>query len=184
MPPILNNFPQVLNLFFPSTRLVTLPRLESQNLPNYFTHSCACIHICICLYKLTHTYTHMYTYTYKQDIVLRRSKDELISEVILWTPTHRRVCVRRPAKNYIYSVQIQNATCQEQWVIGMDGERERERERERIRELFCHRYLMIYVYISSSSDDRTAKCYIHQLCVYIYIYNIYRAYECNILPVE
>ena len=33
-----------------------------------------------------------------------RSKDELISDVLLWTPTHGRVSVGQPARIYLYQL--------------------------------------------------------------------------------
>ena len=63
-----------------------------------------------------------------------RSKEELISDVLIWTPTHRHTSVGQPARTYI------NQLCVESWcsledllgvVYDKDGERERERERVR-----------------------------------------------------
>ena len=58
-----------------------------------------------------------------------RRKDEFISDILLWTPTYGCASVDWPAKTYISSVWTQGAikkTCQERWIIGMDGERKRE----------------------------------------------------------
>ena len=33
-----------------------------------------------------------------------RSKDELISDVLLWTPTHGRACIGRPARTYLHQL--------------------------------------------------------------------------------
>ena len=56
-----------------------------------------------------------------------RSRDELISDVLLWTPTYGRVKARRPAE-YTYSsyVRIRDValkTCQKRWMVGRSGER-------------------------------------------------------------
>ena len=56
-----------------------------------------------------------------------RSKDELISDVLLWTPSHARAKAGRPARTYIHSsVPIRDVTlriCRKQWTIGRRGER-------------------------------------------------------------
>ena len=49
-----------------------------------------------------------------------RSRDELISDVLLWTPTHGRAKAGRPARTYIQQLQ---KTCQRRWTIGKSGER-------------------------------------------------------------
>ena len=53
-----------------------------------------------------------------------RSKDELISDVLLWTPTYGRAKRGQPA--YISYVRIRDValkTCQGRWMIGRSGER-------------------------------------------------------------
>ena len=58
-------------------------------------------------------------------------KDELISNILLWSPAHGHASVGRPAKTYINPLRTKDATkktCPEQWMIGMEGERERARE--------------------------------------------------------
>ena len=58
-----------------------------------------------------------------------RSRDELISDVLLWTPTYGRAKAGQPARTYIQqlcSVRIWDValkTCQRQWTIGRSGER-------------------------------------------------------------
>ena len=56
-----------------------------------------------------------------------RSRDELISDVLLWTPTHGRAKAGRPARTYIQSyVRIQDValkTCQRWWTIGRSDKR-------------------------------------------------------------
>ena len=54
-----------------------------------------------------------------------RSRDELISDVLLWTPTYGRAKDGRPARKYIH-VRIRDValkTCQRRWTIGRSGER-------------------------------------------------------------
>ena len=55
-----------------------------------------------------------------------RSRDELISDVLLWTPTYSRAKAGRPARTYISYVKIRDValkTCQRRWTIGRSGER-------------------------------------------------------------
>ena len=69
-----------------------------------------------------------------------RSRDQLISDVLLWTPTYGRAKAKRPARTYIQQL-CEDAGCspedlpeamndRENW-----RERERERERERVRDI-------------------------------------------------
>ena len=54
-----------------------------------------------------------------------RSRDELISDVLLWTPTYGRAKAGRPARTYIQQLRIQDVakkTCQRRWTIGKSGE--------------------------------------------------------------
>ena len=50
-----------------------------------------------------------------------RSRDMLISDVLLWTPSHGRAKAGRPAETYIQDVALR--TCQKRWTIGRSGER-------------------------------------------------------------
>ena len=55
-----------------------------------------------------------------------RSRDELISDVLLWTPTYGRAKVGRPARTYSSCVRIWDValkTCQRRWTIGRSGEK-------------------------------------------------------------
>ena len=56
-----------------------------------------------------------------------RSKDELISDVLLWTPTHGCARVGRPARTYIQQLCEDTVvilkTCRRRWMIGRNGER-------------------------------------------------------------
>ena len=57
-----------------------------------------------------------------------RSRDELISDVLLWTPTYGRAKAGRPARTYIQQLcedtDVALKTCQRRWTIGRSGERE------------------------------------------------------------
>ena len=55
-----------------------------------------------------------------------RSKDELISDVLLWTPTYGCAKAGRPARTYSNYVRTQDVTlrtCRRRWMIGRSGER-------------------------------------------------------------
>ena len=56
-----------------------------------------------------------------------RSRDELMRDVLLWTPSHGRAKAGRAARTYIHSsVPIRNValkTCRKQWTLRRGGER-------------------------------------------------------------
>ena len=54
-----------------------------------------------------------------------RSKDELISDVLLWTPTYGQAKAGRPARTHIQQLceDVTLKTCQKRWMIGRSGER-------------------------------------------------------------
>ena len=55
-----------------------------------------------------------------------KSKDELISDILLWTPTHGCSSVGQSAKTYIYHLCMDMGCCLEDLPVEMDCERERE----------------------------------------------------------
>ena len=55
-----------------------------------------------------------------------RSRDELISDILLWTPTYSRAKAGRPARTFSSYKRIPNValkTCQRRWTIGKSDER-------------------------------------------------------------
>ena len=56
-----------------------------------------------------------------------RSRDELISEVLFWTPTYGRAKAGRPTRhtfsNYVRIRDVVQKSCQRRWTIGRSGER-------------------------------------------------------------
>ena len=59
-----------------------------------------------------------------------RRRDELISDVLLWTPTYGQAKAGRPARTYIQQLcelctilDVALKTCQRRWTIGRRGER-------------------------------------------------------------
>ena len=61
-----------------------------------------------------------------------RSRDELIRDVLLWTPTHGRAKAGRPARTYIQQLCEGTGCCPEDLPTAMN---EREEWRERVRDI-------------------------------------------------
>ena len=61
-----------------------------------------------------------------------RSRDKLISDVLLWTPTHARAKARRPARTYIHQLCEDTGCCPEDLPEAMN---DREKWRERVRDI-------------------------------------------------
>ena len=61
-----------------------------------------------------------------------RSRDELISDVLLWTPTHGRAKAGRPARTYIQQQCEDTGCCPEDIPRAMN---DREERRERVRDI-------------------------------------------------
>ena len=59
----------------------------------------------------------------------RRNRDELISDVLLWTPSHGRAKAGRPSRTYVQQLWADTGynpplkTCWKQWTIGRGDER-------------------------------------------------------------
>ena len=88
-----------------------------------------------------------------------RSRDELISDVLLWTPTHGRAKAGRPARTYIQQLCEDTGCCPEDLPEAMNY---REKWRERGTTWWWWWYIYIYIYI---------YLYIY-IYIYIYIYTI------------
>ena len=89
-----------------------------------------------------------------------RSKDELISDVVLWTPSHGRASLGRPTRTYIQQFCTDTVCSQEDLLEAID-ERDERRERERERE----REKSVQAAWQDDDDDD-----VHISFVYIYIY--------------
>ena len=61
-----------------------------------------------------------------------RSGDELISDVLLWTPTHGRAKAGRPVRTYIQQLCEDTGCCPEELLEAMN---DREKWRERVRDI-------------------------------------------------
>ena len=77
-----------------------------------------------------------------------RSRDELISDVLLWTPTHGRAKAGRPARTYIQQLCEDTGCSPEDLPEAMN---DREKCRERVRDIRAAStawwYIYIYIYI-------------------------------------
>ena len=78
-----------------------------------------------------------------------RSRDELIRDVLLWTPTHGRAKAGRPARTYIQQLCEDTGCCPEDLPRAMN---DREEWRERVRDIRATSatwwwYIYIYIYI-------------------------------------
>ena len=61
-----------------------------------------------------------------------RSRDELISDVLIWTPTHGRAKAGRPARTYIQQLCEDTECCPEDLPEAMNN---REKWRERVKDI-------------------------------------------------
>ena len=78
---------------------------------------------------------------------LLEKQDDLISDVLLWTPTYGRAKAGRPARTYIQQLCKDTGCCSEDLPEAMnDGEKWRERVRD-IRASGTAWYIYIYIYI-------------------------------------
>ena len=83
-----------------------------------------------------------------------RSRDELISDVLLWTPTYGRAKAGRPARTYIQQL-CEDTGCSPEDLPEAMNNREKWRERFRnIRARWCYIYIYIYIYIYTNLSVR------------------------------
>ena len=66
------------------------------------------------------------------DDLLYLGRDELISDVLLWTPTHGRAKAGRPARTYIQQLCEDTGSCPEDLPEAMN---DREKWREKVRDI-------------------------------------------------
>ena len=103
-----------------------------------------------------------------------RSRDELISDVLLWTPTYGRAKARRPARTYILQLCEDTGCNPEDLPEAMNDS---EKCRKRVRDIrasgttWSWGYIYIYIYIRHACQHAelisSSTSYI-----YIYIYNL------------
>ena len=106
-----------------------------------------------------------------------RSRDELISDVLLWTPTYGRVKAGRPARTYIQQLCEDTGCSPEDLPNAMNN---REKWRERVRDIcasgttWWYIYIYIYIYIYGERDtERERKEIDKKIIIYIYKRLIY-----------
>ena len=73
-----------------------------------------------------------------------RSRDELVSDVLLWTPAYGRAKARRPARTYIQQLCEDTGCSSEDLPEAMN---DREKWRERVRDIRASDMMMMMIYI-------------------------------------
>ena len=107
-----------------------------------------------------------------------RSKDELLSDIILWTPSHGWANAGWPARTYIQQVCADPwynlGTFRQQWTIEMDGKRRSGRSIAVAwhDDIYIYIYIYIYyIYIYHTHTCTLIYMYTHTYTqIYIYIY--------------
>ena len=94
-----------------------------------------------------------------------RSRDELIRDVLLWTPTHSRAKAGRPARTYIQQLCEDTRCCPEDLPRAMN---DREEWRERVRDIRATSttwwwYIYLYIFISCRSAGTDSLTISHHL---------------------
>ena len=94
-----------------------------------------------------------------------RSKDELISDVLLWTPL-MDVQEWDDQHELTYSSYVRTRvvilkTCRRRWMIGRNGERRSGISAQAVRhdddDIYMYIYIYIYIYISNNSPNGNKK---------------------------
>ena len=93
-----------------------------------------------------------------------RSRDELIRDVLLWTPTHGRAKAGWPARTYIQQLWEDTGCCPDDLPGAMN---DREEWRERVRDIRATIYIYMCVCIKMIFHTFLGNIYIY---IYIYIY--------------
>ena len=87
----------------------------------------------------------------------QRNRDELISDVLLWTPSHRRAKTGRPTRTYIQQLCVNTGRSLEDLPEAMD---DREGWRERFRDIRADG-IYIYIYNLWKWDSFYIQIFIH-----------------------
>ena len=97
-----------------------------------------------------------------------RSRDKLISGVLLWTPTYDWAKAGRPARTYIQQLCEDTGCSPEDLAEAMN---DREKWRERIRDIPArHDYIYIYIYIYMYMHVTVLNGYKIFLSIYIFLF--------------
>ena len=102
-----------------------------------------------------------------------RSRDELISDVLLWTPTHGRAKAGQPARTYIQQLCEDTGCCSEDLPEAMN---DREKWRERVRDIRATSttwwwwwwWLIMWLTVSSPSRHNLNLIFCCILCVFAF----------------
>ena len=105
-----------------------------------------------------------------------RSRDELISDVLLWSPTYGRAKAGRPAQTYIQQLCEDTGCSPEDLPEAMNH---REKWRERVRDIrasgttwwwwWWHIYIYMYIYARTHAHTHTHTHTHRNTHMYIYI---------------
>ena len=104
-----------------------------------------------------------------------RSRNEFISDVLLWTPTHGRAKAGRPARTYIQQLCEDTGCCPEDLPRAMN---DREEWRVRVRDIRATSatwwlYIYIYIWITNIFSNSTfsySRIYFHFTNIFIYMF--------------
>ena len=116
------------------------PSISNISTFSTFQFSCMFLDFIYVLFIFLHPF-YIFLYSLFQYIQVRRtrhaghcwrSRDELISDVLLWTPTHGRAKAGRPARTYIQQLCEDTGCCPEDLPEAMN---DREKWRERVRDI-------------------------------------------------
>ena len=88
------------------------------------------------------------------------SRDELIRDVLLWTPTHGRAKGGRPARTYIQQLCEDTGCCPEDLPRDMN---DREEWRERVRDICATSAIWWWVFLCYHPNDLATNMLAHQL---------------------
>ena len=104
-----------------------------------------------------------------------RSRDELISDVLLWTPSHGQAKAGRPARTYIQQLCVDTGCSPEDLPEAMD---DREGWRQRVREIradgvtwwWWWDFILLYMPVFEHFSDLWRNLFRMFISIYIYIY--------------
>ena len=99
-----------------------------------------------------------------------RSRDELISDVLLWTPTYGRAKAGRPARTYIQQLCEDTGCCPEDLPEAMN---DREKWRERVKDIrACGTtwgWWWLSFYLTSFSSLGNPSCWFPSFSFYVFL---------------
>ena len=100
-----------------------------------------------------------------------RSRDELVSDVLLWTPSHERAKAGRPARSYIQQLSVDTGCSPEDLPKAID---DREVWRERVRNIRADSVTVWFqVFLSNPNYHMVSRYYFYSIiiiCLHIVIW--------------